>query len=132
MILVDSNVLLDLFTEDPAWFGWSSATLLEHGEIDELAINPIIYAEVAVRFERIEELDATLPRTKFHRLELPYSAGFLAAKSFLRYRERGGARQSILPDFYIGAHAAISRLRLLTRDPRRYRNYFPTVELIAP
>ena len=132
MILVDSNVLLDLFTEDRVWFEWSSQTLLERGEIEELAINPIIYAEVSAGFERVEELDHVLPVQKFHRLYLPYPAGFLAAKCFLQYRRSGGARTSILPDFYIGAHAAISRLKLLTRDPRRYRSYFPRVELIAP
>ncbi len=132
MILVDSNVILDVFTEDPRWLDWSSSRLLEHGEERELAVNPIIYAEVAVRFERVEELEAALPHTRFQRLELPYAAGFLAAKSFLAYRQRGGARSSILPDFYIGAHAAIAGLKLLTRDAKRYRQYFPTVELITP
>ena len=132
MILVDSNVLLDLFTEDPVWFEWSSQTLLELGETQELAINPIIYAEVSVGFKRVEELDHVLPAQKFHRLHLPYSAGFLAAKCFLQYRRSAATRSSILPDFYIGAHAAIFRLKLLTRDAKRYRSYFPTVELIAP
>jgi predicted nucleic acid-binding protein len=132
VILVDSNILLDLFTEDPVWFGWSSQTLLDQAESDELAINPIIYAEVSTGFQRVEELDGILPTQKFHRLHLPYPTGFLAAKCFLQYRRGGGVHHSILPDFYIGAHAAIARLKLLTRDPRRYRNYFPTVELIAP
>lgn len=131
-ILVDSNVLLDILTEDPDWSAWSSETLAEHADRDLLAINPIIYAEVSVGFVRIEDLDAALPRPTFHRLALPWEAAFLAGKCFLAYRKRRGARSSPLPDFYIGAHASVSRMKLLTRDAARYRTYFPLLELIAP
>lgn len=132
MILVDSNVLLDVFTEDSAWAAWSTRQLSECADADSLAINPIIFAEVSIRFDRIEDLDEALPESHFRRLPLPWEAGFLAGKCFLRYRRRGGSRRSPLPDFYVGAHAAVSQLRLLTRDPARYREYFPTVALIAP
>ena len=132
MILVDSNVLLDVLTEDPTWLRWSSGALAEAAEREPLAINPIIYAEVSIRFERIEELEDALPEPEFRRLDLPWQAAFLAGKSFVGYRRRGGARRSPLPDFYIGAHAAVASLHLLTRDPTRYRTYFPGVELIAP
>lgn len=131
-VLVDSNVLLDVLTEDPAWFDWSSSALEEHAESAVLVINPIIYAEVSVRFDRIEELDEALPTDVFRRDPLPWEAGFLVGKCFLRYRRTGGARRSPLPDFYIGAHAAVRGAALLTRDPSRYRSYFPSVKLIAP
>ena len=97
-----------------------------------LAINPVIYAEVSIRFARIEDLDASLSTRDFERLAIPFEAAFLAGKAFLRYRRRGGARHAPLPDFFIGAHAAVSGLSLLTRDPRRYRSYFPRLPLIAP
>jgi len=132
MILVDSNVLLDVLTVDPAWGEWSGDALAKAAEAEPLAINPIVYAEVSIRFEQIEELEAALPSADFRRLDLPWEAAFLAGKCFLRYRRGGGARRSPLPDFYIGAHAAVSRLRLLTRDPVRYRTYFPSVALLAP
>ncbi|HPH03567.1 MAG TPA: type II toxin-antitoxin system VapC family toxin [Spirochaetota bacterium] len=132
MILVDSNVLLDLFTNDPAWYDWSARALSQCAETDTLAVNPVIYSEVSVGFERIEELDLCLPETLFKRLPLPWEAGFLAGKVFVRYRRAGGLRHSPLPDFFIGAHAAVSGLRLITRDPKPYRTYFPTLELIAP
>ena len=131
-VLVDSNVLLDVMTEDPAWFEWSSAALAQVAETELLIINPLVYAEVSVRFERIEDLDAALPSTLFRRDALPWEAGFLAGKCFRRYRRRGGVRRSPLPDFYVGAHAAIRGHALLTRDGTRYRTYFPTLELIAP
>ena len=131
-VLVDSNVLLDVLTEDPGWFDWSSAALEEHAESAVLMINPIIYAEVAVRFDRIEALDEALPTDVFRREPLPYEAGFLAGKCFLRYRKYGGARRSPLPDFYVGAHAAVRGATLMTRDASRYRSYFPTLRLIAP
>ena len=131
-VLVDSNVLLDVMTEDPAWFEWSSAALAQVAETELLIINPLVYAEVSVRFERIEDLDAALPSTLFRRDALPWEAGFLAGKCFRRYRHRGGVRRSPLPDFYVGAHAAIRGHALLTRDGTRYRTYFPTLELIAP
>jgi predicted nucleic acid-binding protein len=130
--LVDSNVLLDVLTNDPVWFDWSSEALA--GSVDSTGgavINPIVYAEVSVGFESIEELDEALPTTLVGRESLPYPAGFLAGKAFSAYRRRGGARPTPLPDFYIGAHALVSGYRLLTRDARRYRTYFPRLELIA-
>lgn len=131
-VLVDSNILLDVFSEDPAWFEWSSETLAELAERSLLVVNPIIYAEVSVRFHRIEELDEALPADRFAREDLPWEAAFLAGKTYLAYRRRGGERRSPLPDFYIGAHAAVRGMTLLTRDPTRYRSYFPTITLIAP
>ncbi len=131
-ILVDSNVLLDVLTDDPRWAPWSADALAEHADQDVLAINPIIYAEVSVGFVRIEDLDAALPAPTFHRLALPWEAAFLAGKCFQTYRKRGGARTSPLPDFYIGAHASVSGMKLLTRDATRYRTYFPKLGLIAP
>ena len=131
-VLVDTNVLLDVLTEDARWFDWSASALESAAARARLCINPLIYAEVSVGFERIEELDAALPSSMISRLPLPWAAGFLAGKAFMQYRRRGGVRSSPLPDFYIGAHAAIAALPLLTRDARRYRSYFPTLELIAP
>jgi predicted nucleic acid-binding protein len=130
--LVDSNVILDVFTDDPKWFEWSSNALSFAANESTLAINPIIYAEVSVRLPTIEVLNEFLPMDAFRRLGLPYEAGFLAGKVFLAYRRRGGSRANPLADFYIGAHAAVSEMRLLTRDAQRYRTYFPTVPLIAP
>ena len=131
-LLVDSNVLLDIATEDVTWGEWSSRALEETAQSEPLAINPIIYAEVSIRFETIEELEDVLPADSFRREPLPFEAGFLAGKAFLAYRRRGGRRSTPLPDFYIGAHAAVAGYRLLTRDATRYRTYFPSVELIAP
>lgn len=131
-ILVDSNVLLDLATEDPAWGSWSSTALEEAAEHSPLAINAIIYAEVSIRYATIEELEDALPADVYRRDPLPYEAAFLAGKAFVRYRRRGGRRSTPLPDFYIGAHAAVAGYRLLTRDATRYRTYFPTLDLIAP
>jgi predicted nucleic acid-binding protein len=131
-VLVDSNVLLDVLTEDPQWFRWSAATLAQQAEQGVLVINPIVYAEVSVGFERIEELEEALPSTLFRREALPWEAGFLAGKCFRTYRRRSGVRRSPLPDFYIGAHAAVTGMALLTRDPARYRTYFPRLEVIAP
>ena len=132
LVLVDSNVLLDISTEDPRWFEWSSEELEKAANEAPLVINPLIYAEVSMSYTRIEDLEARLPASVFRREHLPYEAGFLAGKAFLKYKKRGGARRSPLPDFYIGAHAAISGLRLLTRDAKRYHTYFPSVDLIAP
>lgn len=131
-VLVDANVLIDISTADPHWSAWSEAALLEAGRGARLVINPLIYAELSVAHERIEALERLLPETVFHREPLPWPAAFLAGKAFLAYRRRGGARRSPLPDFYIGAHAAIRGYRLLTRDKGRYATYFPTVEVIAP
>jgi len=131
-VLVDSNVLLDVMTEDEEWFGWSSSTLEACAAESVLAINPVIYAEVSIRFERIEDLEAALPRGLIERLPIPWEAAFLAGKCFLRYRRRGGRRRSTLPDFFIGAHAAVAGMPLITRDASRYRTYFPTLDVIAP
>ena len=130
--LVDSNVILDLVTDDRQWSAWSSDALAMAADESTLAINPVVYAEVSIGFRTIEELEDLLPDGDFRRLELPYEAAFLAGKAFLSYRRRGGNRAAPLPDFYIGAHAAIAGMRLLTRDPQRYRTYFPSVTLIAP
>jgi predicted nucleic acid-binding protein len=131
-VLVDSNVLLDIATKDPKWAAWSGHALAECAEYAALVINPIIYAEVSIGFQNIEALNAALPIGLYERAHLPWEAGFLAGKCFLDYRKRGGARTTPLPDFYIGAHAAVDRLPLLTRDEARYRTYFPTVEVLAP
>ncbi|MES1244993.1 MAG: type II toxin-antitoxin system VapC family toxin [Acidobacteriota bacterium] len=131
-VLVDANVILDVATEDPLWSEWSATMLARCADSGLLIINPIIYAEVSVGFDRIEELDEVLPADAFRRDPLPWEAAFLAGKCFLAYRRRGGARRSPLPDFYIGAHAAVKGLPLLTRDPRRYRTYFPHLSLLAP
>lgn len=135
--LVDSNVLLDIATEDPSWYEWSAAALAGAANDGPLAINAIVYAEVSIGFSTIEELDDALSPDVFAREPLPYEAAFLTGKAFLAYRRRGGARSMplpdfYLPDFYIGAHAAINGHRLLTRDAKRYRSYFPTVSLLTP
>jgi len=131
-ILVDSNILLDVISSDPHWGEWSRSRLSEATEYSSLAINPVIYAEVSVGIAHIEEMEELLPRDYFRRLPLPWEAAFLAGKAFLRYRRNSGSRRSPLPDFFIGAHAAVTGMRLLTRDPTRYATYFPAVELIAP
>ncbi len=131
-ILVDSNILLDVLTNDPHWFERSAATLARLGADHELVINPIVYAEVSVGFDRIEDLDAALPDEFFRREALPWEAAFLAGKCFVKYRRAGGARRAPLPDFYIGAHAAVRGMPLLTRDTGRYRTYFPKLELVVP
>ncbi len=131
-ILVDTSVLLDIMTEDPVWYPWSAATLAECAETSTLAVNPVIYAEVSVGFERIEDVEEALPADLFARLPIPWEAAFLAGTSFLRYRRAGGARRAPLPDFFIGAHALVGRMALVTRDPARHRTYFPGLRLIAP
>jgi predicted nucleic acid-binding protein len=130
--LVDSCVLLDISLADPAWLDWSSKALSDAANQGPLVINPIIYAEVSVGYDSVEGLEVLLPAADYQRQELPYAAGFLAGKAFVEYRRAGGTKRSPLPDFYIGAHAAVAGYRLLTRDSRRYRAYFPTVELLAP
>ena len=124
--------MLDVLTGDPEWSAWSESALAACADDSTLAINPIIYAEVSIRFDRIEDLETTLPEAEIRRLPLPWEAAFPAGKWFLRNRRRRGARRSPLPDFYIGAHAAVEGLALLTRDARRYRTYFPGLDLIAP
>jgi hypothetical protein len=130
--LVDSNVLLDLVIGEGEWVEWSSEELEKAAEEGPLVINPLIFAEVSVRFPEIEEVEEAFPDDFFVRAPVPWSAAFLAGRCFQDYRRRGGEKRSPLPDFFIGAHAAVSRFRLLTRDVRRYRTYFPTVQLIAP
>ena len=130
-VLVDADVLLDILIPDPKWEEWSSAALAEAAESSLLAINPIIFAEVSVGFDRIEDLEAALP-DELQREELPWDAAFLAGKTFLAYRRRGGTKHAPLPDFYIGAHAAVRGHTLLTRDASRYRSYFPKLSLIGP
>lgn len=130
--LVDSNVLIDVATGGSGWADWSAAMITRAAEEGRVVINPIIYAEVSLGFERIEDLDEALPVEYFAREELPWAAAFLAARVFLDYQRAGGARRAPLPHFYIGAHAAIAGYTLLTRDPRRYRKYFPKLPLIAP
>ena len=138
--LVDSNVILDVATEDAEWLDWSAFMLARVAQQGRLVINPLIYAEVSCGFNRIEDLEAVLPPESFVREALPWTAAFLAGKAFLflagkaflKYRRRGGARPAPLPDFYIGAHAAVAGYALLTRDPRRYRTYFPRLRVISP
>ena len=130
--MVDSSVILDVVTEDPDWSEWSGDALAQARDDGQLVINPIVYAEVSVGFDRIEDLDDAVPADDFQREALPYEAGFLVGKAFLAYRRQGGQKRSPLPDFYIGAHSAVRGYRLLTRDATRYRTYFPTVTLIAP
>ena len=130
--LVDSNVILDIATNDPVWSEWSARALSEVAERTVLMINPIIFAEVSIGYETIEVLNAALPANLYQRTPLPWEAGFLAGKCFLRYRRRGGIRSVPLPDFYIGAHAAVDRMALLTRDAARYRTYFPGLVVLSP
>ena len=130
--LVDSNVILDILTEDAEWADWSAAALAASADEGPLVVNPLVYAEVAARFDRIEDLEEALPSGYFERRPLPWEAAFLAGRTFVRYRRRGGQRRSPLPDFYIGAHALIEKMTLLTRDARRYRHYFPALRIIAP
>ena len=132
MILVDSTVLIDVIAADAAWGEWSAAALTDAADRDEVAINPIIFAEISIGYATQAALDSALAPTGLHKLPLPFEAAFVAGKAFLDYRRRGGARTSPRPDFYIGAHAAVSGLTLLTRDATRYRSYFPHVDLIAP
>jgi predicted nucleic acid-binding protein len=131
-ILIDSNILLDIITEDKKWFRWSSETLARYAEDNALAVNPIIYAEISIGFEKIEEVEEVLSKDYFRRLPLPWEAAFLAGKCFALYRKKGGKRRSPLPDFYIGAHAAVAGMALMTRDRARYQTYFPKLNIIAP
>jgi len=130
--LIDSNVLLDIATNDPNWAEWSSDQLSTCADQGALIINPIIYAEVSVGFQCVEEVENFLDPKMFLHNPLPYDAAFLAGKAFLAYRRRGGTKASVLPDFYIGAHAAISDLTLLTRDTARYQTAYPKLTIIPP
>ena len=130
--LVNANVLLDVVTNDRAWFTWSAAALATAADSSTLAINPVVYAEVSIGFARVEDLETALPNDVFRREPIPWEAAFLAGKCFLAYRRRGGTKRSPLPDFFIGAHAAVRGHTLLTRDPGRYRTYFPGLNLVHP
>lgn len=130
--LVDSNVLLDILTEDPVWEDWSTNALADAAEAGPLYINPIVYSEVSIRFTTIEALEDALPSDDYRREPIPWAAAFLAGKVFVDYRRNKGTTSTTLPAFFIGAHAAVAGLDLLTRDVGRYRTYFPTVTLIAP
>lgn len=129
---VDSNVVIDILSENKEWQTWSEEQLVRAADKTTLAINPIIYAEVSIGVDRIEELESVFPAPAFVYLPIPKEAAFLAGKAYLTYRRRGGARSQPLPDFFIGAHATVLSCTLLTRDPRRYREYFPRLRLIAP
>ena len=132
MLLVDTNVLVDVLEDDPEWADWSIAQLRAQSKVHPLAINPVIYAELSVTFSTVEALDKTIENLGLSVLELPRPALFLAGKAFLRYRRQGGKKQSVLSDFFIGAHAAVLGCPLLTRDAKRYQSYFPSVKLVTP
>lgn len=132
MLLVDTNVLVDVLEDDPDWAKWSLNQLQLQSRAHELAINPVIYAELSLTFNSVEALDDTLRKIELDVLEIPRPALFLAGKAFVKYRRRGGTKSNVLSDFFIGAHAAVLGCRILTRDVTRYRNYFPSVELVAP
>ncbi len=131
-LLVDSNVILDIFSDDPDWAGWSEMTLNRYSFANTLIINPIIYTELSIGFVRIEELEAAIEVAGFQMMEIPKAALFLAGKVFLQYRKNKGMKSSPLPDFFIGAHASVLGIDLITRDVARYRTYFPTLNLITP
>ena len=131
-MLVDTNILVDVLENDPDWADWSVAQLQAQSKVHRLVINPIIYSELSLTFSSAEELDEVLDGMKLPVLEMPKPALFLAGKAFVQYRRSGGAKNNVLEDFFIGAHAAVSDLPLLTRDTRRYKNYFPSVKLVTP
>lgn len=130
--LVDSNVLIDVFDEDSEWRDWSDAMLTRAADRGALVINPIIFAEVAAGFDSLDDVEAALPPSFVRREALPWESAFLAGRAFVQYRRAGGVRPAPLPDFYIGAHAAVAGYTLLTRDPLRYRHYFPRLRVVAP
>ena len=132
MLLVDTNVLLDVLEDDPTWADWSVRQLRAQSQVHELCINPVIYAELSLAFESVKSLDDAIAGMDLQLRELPRPALFLAGRAFVQYRRSGGARTNVLPDFFIGAHAAITGCGILTRDARRYRNYFSTVRLLTP
>lgn len=132
MLLVDTNVLIDVLQDDPKWADWSIRQLRAQSQLHELAINPIIYSELSLMYQSIEALEQTVAAMRLSFLEVPRPALFVAAKAFMRYRREGGTKHNVLPDFFIGGHAAVARCGVLTRDPARYRSYFPTVELLTP
>jgi predicted nucleic acid-binding protein len=131
-VLVDSNIILDVFTDDPNWADWSESMLEEYSNVSTLYINFIVYSEISIGFNRIEDLESAIIGAGFQMLDFPKEALFLAGKAFLKYKKKRGARSSPLPDFFIGAQAAVLNIALITRDASRYRSYFPTVSLISP
>lgn len=131
-MLVDSNVLIDVFVDDPQWADWSISQLKAQSKISLLTVNPIIYSELSLTFSSVESLDQALDELNVMVWELPKEALFLAGKAYLEYRRKGGTKSNVLPDFFIGAHAAVNGVKIITRDIRRYASYFPTVELISP
>jgi predicted nucleic acid-binding protein len=130
-VLVDSNVILDIVTEDKDWFDWSAKTFQKYSEHYDLLINPIIFSEVSIGFNKIEEYEEILPN-EIKRVFIPWEAAFLAGKAYLKYKKSGGHRHSPLPDFFIGAHAVVSNLILLSRDTKKLKHYFPNLHLVAP
>jgi len=132
MLIVDTNVLVDVLQDDAQWAEWSASQLRAQSAVHELVINPVIYAELSLMFEAVGALDEAIDRMELRFQELPRASLFLAGKAFVRYRRDGGNKQNVLADFFIGAHAAVQRCSILTRDPRRYRSYFPTVDLLIP
>ena len=131
-VMVDSCVFLDVFSKDPRWFEWSSRALADAANAGSIVLNSAIYAEISIRFDRIEELESLLPPDVFEYHAVPQEAAFLAGKCFLKYRRRGGKKSQPLPDFLIGAHATVAGLPLITRDTKRLRDYFPRLQLICP
>ena len=132
MFLVDTNVLLDVFVDDPQWRSWSESAIRDALLIGSVGINPIVYAETSLAFTDAETLDRQLDKLMLERLQLPHEAAFTAARAYRRYRRAGGAKSAPLPDFYIGAHAEVDGFALLTRDARRFRTCFPAVKLVSP
>ena len=131
-VMVDSCVYLDIFSRDPRWLDWSSRALAEAADKGSIVLNPVIYAEISIRFDRIEDLEALLPADVFEYSAVPREAAFLAGKCFMKYRRRGGRKSRPLPDFFIGAHAAVAGLPLVTRDTKRFSEYFPGLRLVCP
>lgn len=132
MLLVDTNVLVDVLQDDPQWADWSVAQMRAQSKVHELAINPIIYAEISLSFSTLEALDGVVDSLRLSMRDIPRPALFLAAKAFIQYRRRGGRKTQVPPDFFIGAHAAVAGWPLLTRDASRFRTYFPSLQVIAP
>jgi len=131
-VLLDSNIILDVFLNDPKWADWSESKLDEYDQLGILYINSIIYSEISIGFKKIEDLEVAIAKAGFQMLQIPKEALFLAGKVYLKYRKTKGTKRSPLLDFYIGAHAAVQNLGLITRDISRYQSYFPTVKLITP
>jgi len=131
-VLVDSNIVLDVFLNDPKWADWSESKLDEYDQLGILYINSIVYSEISVSFKRIEDLESAIAKAGLQMLEIPKEALFLAGKAYLKYKKRKGTKRAPLPDFFIGAQAAVQNLDLITRDVYRYQSYFPTVKLITP